>query len=232
MKTVAIVLAAGSGKRMGGSVKKQYMLLGGKPVLYYSLKAFEDSFIDEIVLVTSKDDMPMIKKDIIEQYGFKKVKCMVEGGKERYHSVLCGLRAIDEADYVFIHDGARPMIDEEILKRGLDSVIKNSACVIGVPSKDTVKLSDDDGFIEDTPNRNKVWIVQTPQIFKFPLIKEAYEDVVSKENDLKSRGINITDDAMVLEQYSDIPIALTEGSYKNIKVTTPEDIDIAECFLK
>lgn len=228
MKTVAIVLAAGSGKRMGGNVKKQYMELCGLPVLYYSLKVFEESFIDEVILVISKDDTQFVKNDIIVRYGFSKVTSIVEGGKERYNSVLNGLNAIDEADYVFIHDGARPLIDNDILIRGLEAVKEYDACVVGMPSKDTVKIATLDGFVESTPNRSLVWNIQTPQIFNFHMIKEAYNVVVSKEDELRAKGINITDDAMVLEEYNQHPIKLVEGSYSNIKVTTPEDLPLAE----
>lgn len=231
MKTVAIVLAAGSGKRMGGNIKKQYMLLCEKPILYYSLKAFQDSFIDEIILVTSKDDIEFVKNDIIVRFGFSKVTNIVEGGKERYNSVLNGLNAIEDADYVFIHDGARPLVDNDILKRGFEAVKKYDACVVGMPSKDTVKIATEDGFVKSTPNRNLVWNIQTPQIFNFHMIKEAYIMVVSKEDELKSKGINITDDAMVLEQFNQHPIRLVEGAYSNIKVTTPEDLPLAKMFL-
>lgn len=232
MKTVAIVLAAGSGKRMGGNIKKQYMLLCEKPILYYSLKAFQDSFIDEIILVTSKDDIEFVKNDIIVRFGFSKVTNIVEGGKERYNSVLNGLNAIEDADYVFIHDGARPLVDNDILKRGFEAVKKYDACVVGMPSKDTVKIATEDGFVDITPNRSLVWNIQTPQIFNFHMIKEAYIMVVSKEDELKSKGINITDDAMVLEHYNHHPIRLVEGSYENIKVTTIDDLDVAEKYLK
>lgn len=231
MKTVGIVLAAGSGKRMGTSKKKQYLLVKDRPILFYSLKAFEDSFIDEVILVTSADDMDFVKKDIIDKYGLTKVRRIVEGGKERYNSVLNGLKAIDDADYVFIHDGARPMISTEILQRGFEVVKEYKACVVGMPSKDTVKIADDDGFVSVTPKRSRVWNVQTPQIFDFSLIKEAYISIVAKEEELKAQGIAITDDAMILEEYSHYPIRLVEGSYENIKVTTPEDMVLAEQFL-
>ncbi|MCR4787747.1 MAG: 2-C-methyl-D-erythritol 4-phosphate cytidylyltransferase [Lachnospiraceae bacterium] len=231
-KTAAILLAAGSGKRMGGPVKKQFMPILGKPMIYYSLKAFEESFIDEVILVCSPDDEGFIRSDIIERYGFTKVKKIVPGGRERYDSVLSGLNSTDDADYVFIHDGARPMIDNAILERGLSAVRKYDACVIGMPSKDTVKIADEEGIVSGTPNRNLVWNVQTPQIFSLPLIKEAYNDVVSRADEYKDQGITITDDAMILELYNGHNIRLVEGSYRNIKVTTQEDIILAEAFLK
>ena len=231
IKTSAILLAAGSGKRMGGSVKKQFMLLKDKPLLYYPMKVFEESFIDEIVVVCSPDDEDFIRNEIISRYGFKKISKLVPGGKERYDSVLCGLNAIEDCDYVFIHDGARPMIDIETLKRGFDVVQKYDACVIGVPSKDTVKIADEDNRVVSTPQRSLVWNIQTPQIFRFSLIKEAYTDVVGRAEEYSKQGISITDDAMVLELFNDHEIRLVEGSYKNIKVTTPEDIILAEAFL-
>ena len=231
IKTSAILLAAGSGKRMGGSVKKQFMLLKDKPLLYYPMKVFEESFIDEIVVVCSPDDEDFIRNEIISRYGFKKISKLVPGGKERYDSVLCGLNAIEDCDYVFIHDGARPMIDIETLKRGFDVVQKYDACVIGVPSKDTVKIADEDNRVVNTPRRSLVWNIQTPQIFRFSLIKEAYTDVVGRAEEYSKQGISITDDAMVLELFNDHEIRLVEGSYKNIKVTTPEDIILAEAFL-
>ena len=222
----AIVLAAGSGKRMQTKVHKQYLDLLGKPVLYYALKAFEDSAVDEIILVTGKGEISYCQTEIVDRYGFKKVTHIVEGGKERYHSVYEGLKCAAGADYVLIHDGARPFVTEEILKRGLQKVKETGACVIGMPSKDTVKLSDEEGYVKETPNRKCVWTIQTPQIFSYSLIREAHDSIRQKDMS------KITDDAMVVEQETGAKVALAEGSYQNIKITTPEDLDIAEAFLK
>lgn len=227
----AVVLAAGTGKRMNSSTKKQFLLLNGKPVIYYSLKAFEESFIEQVVLVTSEEDVEYCRKEIVEKYGFTKVKHITAGGKERYHSVAAGLNCLSGCEYVFIHDGARPMLTEEILERAYDCVRKEDACVAGMPSKDTVKIADEDGFIESTPDRNRVWNIQTPQVFAFPLIKAAYEKLIREEENLKAAGINITDDAMVVETLMEHAVALVNGSYENIKITTPEDLKIAELFL-
>lgn len=232
MKNVAIVLAAGSGSRMGGTMKKQFMPLLEKPVLFYSLKAFEESFVDGIVIVTSGEDIEYVRREIVSKYGFSKVVDVVPGGEERYNSVLCGLRAAGDADYIFIHDGARALVTVDILERAYGAVQKYDACVIGMPSKDTVKISDENGMVASTPNRNCVWTVQTPQVFRGELIKEAYEDVVSRAGELLKNGVVITDDAMVLEEYSGHPVRLVEGSYENIKLTTPEDIYIAEEILR
>lgn len=232
VRTAAVVLAAGSGKRMKSSTKKQYMLLGGRPIIYYSLKTFQESFIDEIVLVVSPGDVDYCQKEIAEKYGFNKVRCIVEGGSERYHSVAIGLNSISSCDYVFIHDGARPMVTEEILDRALACVKQHKACVVGMPVKDTIKIADEGGNIVSTPNRNLVWMVQTPQVFDYVLIKEAYDKLIIKEQQLKASGIVVTDDAMVVETLTGHTVKLTEGSYENIKITTPEDIQIAENFLQ
>ena len=227
MNTTAIVLAAGQGKRMKSTIHKQYLLIEDKPVLYYSLKAFEDSFIDNIVLVTGKDEQDYCHKEIIQKY-----KSIIEGGRERYHSVAYGLRAIKWAcDYVFIHDGARPFIDNEILMRALNEVKLSGACVTGMPVKDTVKIADNDQYVSSTPSRSLVWQIQTPQVFEKELITDTYEKLLANEEKLIADGISITDDAMVVEHFSDRKVKLTEGSYRNIKITTPEDLKIAQIFL-
>lgn len=231
MKTTAIVLAAGQGKRMGSDVAKQYLLFRGRPVLYYTLRNFEESPVDEIVLVTGEDQITYCKKEIVEKFGFRKVKTIVAGGRERYHSVAKGLEAA-QCDYVLIHDGARPFVTREMIVRGIEAVQQYDACIMGMPVKDTIKISDDSGFAVDTPNRNRVWQIQTPQIFSFSLIKSVYEELILKEEDLKEKGIIVTDDAMVVELFSEKRVKLVEGSYDNIKLTTPEDLKIAEAFLE
>ena len=230
-KTVAIVLAAGKGSRMKSDIQKQYLLIKERPVLYYSLKAFEESFIDEVVLVTGEEEIPYCRDEIVKKYAFTKVTKIVAGGKERYHSVYAGLQAIDDCDYVFIHDGARPFITEAILERAYETVKKEHACVVGMPVKDTIKLADESGYAADTPRRDLLWIVQTPQVFSYQLIKDAYTVFLKQEQELLSQGIKMTDDAMVAEMFSDKKIRLVEGSYENIKITTPEDLRIAEALL-
>lgn len=223
----AIVLAAGWGKRMRSKVPKQYLLLHDKPVIYYALKTFQDSFIDRIVLVTAKEDIEYCRKNIVEKYGFSKVKDIVAGGKERYHSVYEGIKAA-ECDYVFIHDGARPFVTEEILERAYLCVTQYDACVVGMPVKDTIKIADSDNFAVSTPSRNLVWSIQTPQVFAYDLIYKAYGSLMEKERELLQKSVKITDDAMVVEMFGGQKVKLTEGSYENIKITTPEDLRIAE----
>lgn len=232
MKTVAIVLAAGSGSRMQSDVKKQYMEIGGKPLIYYSLKAFEESMIDDIVLVVSRGDIEYVRSSIVEKYGFDKVTAIVEGGLYRYHSVRLGLEAADPScDYAFIHDGARPFVNRDIITRSLHAVKEYGACVVGMPVKDTIKLADDKGFAVSTPDRAKTWMIQTPQAFSFSMILDLYRRLDREEGELMARGVNITDDAMVVEYYTDRKVKLVEGSYTNIKITTPDDIPAAEAIL-
>lgn len=235
MSTTAIILAAGQGKRMGAGVAKQYLLIKDKPVLYYTIKAFEDSLVDSIILVTGEGEAEYCRNEIVEAYHFKKVAAIVTGGKERYHSVANGLGAVScqekECDYVFIHDGARPFVTNSMIERAYEQVKKTGACVVGMPVKDTIKIADEEGFAETTPKRSRVWAVQTPQVFAFPLIYSAYEQLIENEEKLKARGIMITDDAMVAETFTKAKVKLVEGSYENIKLTTPEDLKIAEAFL-
>ena len=225
-KYAAIVLAAGSGKRMNSQVHKQYLIIQDRPVLYYSLKAFEDSAVDEIVLVVGKGEEEFCRKEIVDKYGISKVKAIVEGGKERYHSVFEGLKQTSDADYVLIHDGARPFVTEDIICRSIDTVKKEKACVVGMPVKDTIKIATEDTYASVTPDRRLVWMIQTPQAFSYPEILQAYEKIIADGDD------SVTDDAMVLEHAAHMPVKLIEGSYHNIKITTPEDMKIAEMFLK
>ena len=259
----AIILAAGSGRRMKSDKPKQFMLLEDKPIIWYSLQAVEQSeIIDDCVLVTGSGDISYVQDEIIRKYQFKKVKVLVAGGNERYESVHNGLQAIDilqlgipeelawleeeeckriaqeyEAAgksyerYVFIHDGARPFLTEKILADTFAAVQSYGACVAGMPVKDTIKIADENGFAVQTPNRNMVWAVQTPQVFETNLITKAYEMLMEQLEDLKARGVAVTDDAFVAETMLGIPVKLVEASYENIKITTPEDIKTARGFL-
>lgn len=232
-KTSAVVLAAGSGSRMHSKVKKQYMEVNGKPLIFYALQKFQESFIEEIVLVVSKGDIEYCQKEIVEKYNFSKVKKIVEGGKERYDSVRNGLHALSsDTRYVMIHDGARPFITEDILERALNGARENKACVVGMPVKDTIKIIDENKFAIETPNRSLLWLVQTPQTFEYKLILDLYDQLEEKSEELKKKRINITDDAMVVETLSDVRVKLIEGSYDNIKITTPEDIRTAEDIIR
>ena len=229
-KITAIVLAAGSGSRMKSKTKKQFMEIKGKPVIWYSLFEFEKSRVDEIILVTGKEDIDYCKKEIVEKYNLKKIKNVVAGGSERYESVYNGLKEVT-GNIVLIHDGARPLINNEIIERSIEGTIKSDACEVGVPVKDTIKRANKEGYIIDTPNRSELWITQTPQSFKTDLVKMAYKKM-KEELEKGNTTLNITDDAMVVEEFTTNQVRFVQGDYKNIKVTTPEDIDIAELFIE
>lgn len=247
-KCTAVVLAAGSGRRMQSHVAKQYLLLENKPILWYALHTFEKSvLIDEVILVVGKGEIDYCRREIVEKFGFEKVADIIEGGSERYLSVWEALKAIYnkkkvvgkeygndsmEADIIFIHDGARPFVTERILQDTYRAACQYDACVTGMPVKDTIKISDTEDFAVQTPNRKMVWQVQTPQVFKGRLIWEAYSRLMEDLEHIKGSGIEITDDAMVVETIKKIPVKLVKGSYENIKITTPEDMRIAQSFLE
>lgn len=247
-RCTAIVLAAGRGSRMKSSVAKQYMLLQGKPLIWYALHAVEkSSVIDDCILVAGAEDISYVAEEIVARFGFHKVKAVVAGGKERYDSVYNALRVIvggeipvsgagsleepNRDGYIFVQDGARPFLTEEILQRCYEAVEKYHACVAGMPVKDTIKVADGEGFALQTPDRDRMWQVQTPQVFDAPLILSAYEKLMREKESLLRKGVSVTDDAMVVEHFTECKVKLVEGSYQNMKVTTPEDMAVAEGFL-
>lgn len=238
MGCTAIVLAAGAGKRMQSNVAKQYMLLQGKPVIWYALQAFEESkIIDSVILVVGAGEIAYCQQEIVEKYEFRKVRQVMEGGAERYLSVWEGLQYVkehvsqDEQGYIFIHDGARPFVKEQIIADTYKAAREFGACVAGMPVKDTIKLADEEEFAVQTPNRKTVWAVQTPQVFEQKLIIEAYAALIDGLDELKKQGIEITDDAMVVETMLHRRVKLVKASYENMKLTTPEDMKIAESLL-
>ena len=240
-RCTAVLLAAGSGSRMKSDVAKQYMSLCGKPLIWYALHAIEESsVIDDCILVTGAEDISYVKNEIVAKYGFRKAEAVVGGGKERYDSVYEALRVIaddklktpNRDGYVFIHDGARPFLTEEILERCYKEVMHSGACVAGMPVKDTVKIADSEGYASQTPDRSYVWQIQTPQVFHTPLIIEAYDKLMREKDRLSAEGVKITDDAMAVETLMDTPVKLVKGSYENIKITTPEDMVTADAFVR
>ena len=234
-RCTAIILAAGSGSRMHSAVAKQFLPLKGRPLIWYALHAVEESkIIDDCILVTSEHDIPYVRDEIVQKYHFTKVNIITSGGAERYLSVSRALQLIadgrlkrpNEHGYVFIHDGARPFLTEKILEDTYAAAVQYRACVAAVQSKDTVKISDGEGFALSTPDRRTVWNIQTPQVFETELITQAYKSMMEHDRE------NVTDDAMVVEQEMQIPVKLYEGSYCNIKITTPEDLDTAKGFIE
>lgn len=226
-RCTAIVLAAGKGTRMGTKIPKQFLHISGRPVLYYSLECFERSrVIDDIILVTAAEMISYCKEELKKYGTFQKLSAVISGGAERYDSVYAGLKACKGTDYVYIHDGARPFVTEEMLQRAYEDVEQYGACAAAVPAKDTVKIIDAQGMVAETPARSLVWNVQTPQVFSYGLIAGAYERL----QNLDKTGI--TDDAMVVEHTMGHPVHLFMGSYRNIKITTEEDLESAEIFCK
>ncbi len=232
--TIAIVLAAGQGKRMNASVPKQYLLIREKPILYYTLKTFEDSFVDEIILVVGEGEEGYCRKNFVDEYNFAKVSAIITGGRERYHSVYQALSYIFSTQkgesLVFIHDGARPFVSEAILQRAYEAAEGKGACIVAVPVKDTIKVIGKEGIVQSTPDRATLWSVQTPQAFAYSKIKAAYDKMMDMEQN-GQLDISVTDDAMVMETFGDIPVCVVEGSYENIKITTPDDLIFAEQIL-
>ena len=229
-KITAIVLSAGKGSRMKSDIPKQYLPLIEKPVIYYSLMAFQNSPVDEIILVSGANDIEYCRKEIVERYGLSKVTKIVAGGKERYDSVYEGLCATD-AEYVFIHDGARPVLTSDMIDRMIQGVENTGACIAAMPVKDTIKLSDEHKQVASTPDRKHLWMVQTPQCFARTLLEESYEILKCKQK-AGENVPDITDDAMIVEYATGKKITLVEGAYTNLKITTPEDLAVAEIFLK
>lgn len=226
-KVTAIIVAGGSGKRMGMAIKKQYILLNKKEVLAHTLEVFNKStLIDTIILVVSEEEIEKVRVEIVEKYALHKVKKIVAGGAERQDSVYNGLMATSEdTKYVMIHDGARPFIKEAILKKALEVTLEKEATVVAVPVKDTIKVVDcKESKVIDTPDRSTLWSIQTPQTFTKELLLKAYEYA-------KREGLVVTDDSMLVEAYGK-SVYIVEGDYTNIKITTPEDLIIGEALLK
>lgn len=218
---VALIVAGGKGRRMGAKVSKQFIEIEEKPILYYTLMRFEKcKNIDYVVLVLPKEEIDFSIENIIEKYNFKKVRHIVSGGKERQDSVYNGLRVIGHCNVVLIHDGARPFVEDRIIEEGIINAEKHGATACGVRPKDTIKVIDSYGFSSNTLNREELFCVQTPQCFKFETILKAHEYI-------KDNCLNVTDDTRAVELIG-YKVFLYEGSYNNIKITTPEDLVFAK----
>ena len=219
-KTAAIIVAAGRGERMGG-VDKVFAPLAGKPVLAWSVEVFQKSpLVDRIVIVLSQNNLEQGRK-MVADTGWSKVSDVCNGGEERQQSVANGLELLDECQWVLIHDAARPLLAETLIKNGLEAAWESGAAVAALPVTDTIKLADDDGFVIGTPPRKSLWAVQTPQVFQFDIIKNAHH---------LAGGMD-TDDASLVERLNH-HVKLYHGTPDNIKITTPADLAIAETLLK
>lgn len=221
----AVIVAAGKGKRMGTEISKQFLPLRGKEILAHTVEKFEHAEnIRDIVLVTGQDSLQDVQ-DMVQEYGWQKIISVVAGGKERQDSVWNGLLAVSEdTEIVLIHDGVRPFVTEDILNLSIETAVEMGGCVAGVPAKDTIKVCNSENISVDTPDRSTLWQIQTPQTFQKERIVKAYKQA-------KDAGFIGTDDASLAE-YSGYPVKVIMGSYRNIKITTQEDLLIGEAFLK
>lgn len=223
----ALVPAAGMGKRMGAGSNKQYLLLDGVPILAHTLRVFQEApCVEGIYLVSPEAEIPFCRDEVVQRYGISKVRAIVAGGAERQHSVRNGLNAmqgVEPDDLVLIHDGVRPFITADIIRKAAEAAHEFGGAVVAVPVKDTVKLARD-GVIAETPPREQLWLAQTPQAFRFGLIQEAHARA-------EAEGFLGTDDASLMEREG-WPLRIVMGDYRNIKITTPEDMALAQAFLK
>lgn len=225
-RVTALIPAAGMGRRMGRSVPKQFLQLGDMPMLAHTLLSFQRAAeVDEIIPILAREDMQACLRDIIERYHITKVKTLVAGGKERQDSVYNGIKKIDEeTTVVIVHDGVRPFVMQEMIKTVIEYAKRGECVAVGVPLKDTVKEVDAEGIVKHTLDRSRLWAIQTPQAFPAAVLKRVYEESYRK----KFFG---TDDAMLAERLG-IKVRVIMGSYENIKITTPEDLILAEEILK
>lgn len=224
MRTVALVPAAGKGKRMKFPTSKPYTPLGDKPILAHTLLVLNASpLIDSIYVIVGENDFPICQSQIINRYFLSKVKGLVKGGKERQDSVWEGIKKIgEECDIVLIHDGARPLVTGDILERSIEETKRSGAACAGIPLQDTLKAVDREGHIRRTVEREGLWLIQTPQTFKYHIIKDAYLKAYRE-------GFRGTDDASLVERMGH-PVKIILGSVENIKITTSEDLELAECI--
>ena len=233
IRNTALLLAAGRGKRMNMEGYKQYLEIQGAPLFTYSLRTLTESpVITDIVITVNEGDEDHMR-DLVEKYGLaEKVRAVVHGGAERFLSVYEGLKAISwPCSYVYVHDSARAFLDPETLIRLDGAAREKGSAVAGVPSKDTVRITDGEGRALTTPARKNVWIVQTPQVFRYEELLRAHAMAVENLEKLEADGIQITDDAMVAESMLGIRAQMVMASYNNIKVTTQEDLPLAEAIL-
>ncbi len=224
-KISVLIPAAGQGKRMESSVKKPYLMLDDKPILSHTIDCFEqNSVIDEIFVIVDQSDFMVCRENALAPFRYRKVCELVAGGETRQVSVFNGLRALsDDVDFVVVHDGVRPFINDKIIFECLEAAAEWGAAVSAVPVKETIKVANKELFVDHTPQRDRLWQVQTPQVFRKSLIVEAHKKAIHDR-------IDASDDAALVENLGS-SVKLVLGSYKNVKLTTPEDLRIAETLL-
>ena len=226
-KTVAIIPAAGSGIRMGGDQAKQFVEIESKPLLAVTLEPFQTCpAVNAIILVVPPKDVDYCRKEIVERFNLQKIKDVVPGGTRRQDSVRFGIEAAGKNyDLVLIHDGVRPAIDEGFIQRLIDTAKTHRAVITALPAKETVKKVDSDGYVVKTYARKQIWLVQTPQVFRYEDIEAAHQKAIREKWD------TATDDSALIERLG-IPVTVVDGSEKNIKVTTRHDLELIRFMLK
>lgn len=225
-KASAIIVAAGTGSRMKTGINKQYLLLSGKPILAYTLETFERSqFISEIIVVINREEHKQFEDNILKHFKFSKVKFIVTGGADRQESVYNGLIKVScDLEIVTVHDGARPFVTVDNIAESIVAAENIGAACVGVPVKDTIKKVNQDGIVEETLERRFLWAIQTPQAFKKEILNRAHEKAIAE-------GFRGSDDCVLVERLGQT-VKMIMGSYSNIKITTPEDLDFASSILK
>jgi 2-C-methyl-D-erythritol 4-phosphate cytidylyltransferase len=225
MSVTVLIPAAGTGSRMGSATNKQYLILVDRPILAHTLALFDSHpVVDHIYVISPPEEIARCRTDVVELYGFTKIRNLIPGGAERQDSVRNGLLSCgaSDDDIILIHDGVRPFFPASFIEQVVTVAACIGGCVVGVPVKNTIKQVEH-GLIQNTPDRHCLWQAQTPQAFRYDLIREAHEQALRD-------GYRGTDDASLVERLG-LPVAMLEGSYRNIKITTPEDLILARAFL-
>ncbi len=226
MKIAAIIPAGGAGIRMGQKIPKPYLSFASAPIVVHTLRVFQESdLIDDIFLVVQEKDKAYVEEDVIHPYSLNKVRAIIPGGKERQDSIHNALPFLQsDHEIVVIHDGVRPLIEQALLERTIDTAIKDGAAITGLPVKDTVKRVLPSGEVDMTIDRENLYLIQTPQAFRKEILAKAYEMAYKEQ-------FYGTDDASLVERLG-IPVKVIRGSYENIKITTPDDLLLAEYFVQ
>lgn len=224
MSVSAIIVGAGTGHRIGRDTPKQYLSVAGKPVFYYTLKRFEEcALVDAIVVVVARDWMVHVGTEIVDKFGFEKVRKVVDGGSERQDSVWAGLQAMESSPWVAIHDAVRPFISARKLEEVIRAGQKFGAAILAVSPRDTIK-TERDGFVDTTPARNQLRAVQTPQVFDYEILMSAYQKAIHD-------NVVSTDDSALVERMGH-RVKIVEGESNNIKITVPLDLRLAEMLIQ
>lgn len=225
MKVAAIIAAAGRGERFGGDLPKQYLDLGNKPILAHTLLVFEESGVDEVILVVDEKRIRFCRDEIVDKYHLEKIKKVISGGKHRQESVYNGLKAMEEnpPEIIVVHDGIRPFVTKSLIEEVIEEASRSGVAIAAIPVKDTIKLANERGVVERTIKRRNLWLAQTPQGFRYETLKEGLTRAFRN----KFFG---TDEAMLVERLNH-RVKIVRGLEDNIKITTKEDLALAEAIL-